>query len=54
MPFRQFHGYGSSPQVIILCVSDMLYHLIPVAAFGGEQQVSTFLGRLEAAGVRRW
>jgi hypothetical protein len=52
MPFTHLHGYRSSDDVIILYHSEMIYHAIPVTAFGGADRRDAFLLQLQQAGVR--
>jgi hypothetical protein len=53
MPFRSLHGVRSSGEVLLLYVSDTLYLLVPVAAFGESGLHEAFIRRLAEAGVRR-
>jgi hypothetical protein len=53
MPFKNFHGYRASDEIIILYLSDAIYQMIPVNVFGSSEILKIFLGRLEEAGLRR-
>lgn len=53
MPFRSLHGVRASGEVVLLYVSDTLYLLVPVAAFGGSGLHEAFIRHLAGAGVRR-
>jgi hypothetical protein len=53
MPFSSLHGFRASGDVLLLYVSDILYLLVPVAAFGGSGLHEAFIQRLAGAGVRR-
>lgn len=53
MPFGNLHGYRTSDEMIILYVSDVLYHAFPRQAFSGIEQRRAFMRRLEESGVRR-
>jgi hypothetical protein len=53
IPFADFHGYRTSDEVIILYLSDAIYHAIPVSAFGEPELRNAFVEKLDNAGVRR-
>ncbi len=46
------HGFKASSDVILLYHTDFMYHLVPVAAFGGSGLHGSFIQRIAAAGVR--
>jgi hypothetical protein len=53
MPFANLHGFRTSDDMVLLYLSDAIYHAIPVVAFGGPELHGAFLRALEAAGVRK-
>ncbi len=53
MPFRDLHGFRASRDVILLYRSDLIYHVVPVAAFGPSSLHDAFNQRLVEEGVRR-
>jgi uncharacterized membrane protein YidH (DUF202 family) len=53
MPLENLHGYRASDEIIILYLSDAIYHAIPVDTFGGSEAHAAFMRQLEKAGLRR-
>ncbi len=53
MPLANLYGYRVSDDVLMLHLSEIIYHVIPIAAFGGPTLLGDFLQRLQAAGLRK-
>jgi hypothetical protein len=53
MPFSNLHGYRASGEIIILYLSDAIYYMVPIKAFDGTEQSSSFMRALEEACVKR-
>jgi hypothetical protein len=53
MLFANLHGYRASGEVILLYLSDAIYYVIPVDAFGSIETSGSFMRKLEEAGLRR-
>ena len=53
MPFTDLRGFKVSGDVILLYNTDVLYHLVPTAAFGDTRLREPFIQRLVDAGIRR-
>ena len=53
MPFANLYGFCTSDELIILRHSQMIYNVIPAAAFDSPEMRDAFVQRLVQAGVRR-
>jgi hypothetical protein len=53
MPFANLHGYRASSEIIILYLADAIYHMVPIEAFGGTEQLGSFMLKLQQASVKQ-
>jgi hypothetical protein len=54
IPFKHLHAYQASDDLILLYLSENLYHLVPVSALATSGRREALVERLEEAGVRRF
>lgn len=53
VPFANLYGFRASKELVLLYITNNLYHLIPAAAFANQDQLGGFLLRLRESGIRR-